>query len=70
MDDIKVKGYPGLYRRDGTAIVNKDCNYQSAIDRLKKQSADETNEQRLTNLEIAVHEILLLLKGKYTNGQN
>lgn len=70
MDDIKVKGYPGLYRRDGTAIVNKDCNYQSAIDRLKKQSADETNEQRIANLEMAVQEILFLLKRKYTNEQN
>ena len=70
MDDIKVKGYPGLYRRDGTAIVNKDCNYQSAIDRLKKQSADTTNEQRIANLEMAVQEILFLLKRKYTNEQN
>ena len=67
MDDIKVKGHPGLYRRDGAAIVNKDCNYQAAIDRLKKQAVDITNEQRIANLEIAVQEILLLLKGRHAN---
>lgn len=63
MDDIKVKGHPGLYRRNDMAIVNKDCNYQSAIDRLKKQSTEVINEQRIANLESAVHEILTLLKG-------
>ena len=63
MDDIKVKGHPGLYRRNGMTIVNKDCNYQSAIDRLNKQSTEVINEQRIANLESTVHEILTLLKG-------
>lgn len=63
MSDIKVKGYPGLYRRDA-AIVNKDCNYDSALTRLKKQKKDEHIEQRLDNLENTMQQILdLLMRG-------
>lgn len=63
MDDIKVKGHPGLYRRDA-AIVNKDCNYTAALTRLKKQKKEEHFEQRLDNLENTMQQILdLLMRG-------
>ena len=60
MDDIKVKDCPGLYRR-GAAIINKDCNYQSALSRLQKQKDDASLVERVTALESSIHEILTLL---------
>lgn len=61
MDDIKVKDCPGLYRR-GAAIINKDCNYQSALSRLQKQKDDASLVERVTALESSISEILTLLK--------
>jgi hypothetical protein len=40
---------------------------QDAVPKFYAQAADITNEQRIANLEIAVQEILLLLKGRHTN---
>lgn len=69
MNDIKVKGYPNLYRRDGITIVNKDDYYDAAIIRLQKQEVDKSIEMRLAKLETALKQILSILNGEKTEDE-
>lgn len=63
--DVKVKDYPGMYRRANGAIVNKDKNlYELARARLTRAQHLLEMETRLTVLESQLTQIIDLLQRK------